>query len=106
MNCGKHNKLVNGKVEKQIVVYGRYQQQKSVLIATALYFAGRLWNDDYFKCCKTDEKFQPLLDYHESMKTYDDNEERVFKAWKESWETYNLKPEGDSILGARLCRKY
>ena len=30
----------------------------------------------------------------------------VFKAWKESWETRTLKPSGDPIFEARLCRKY
>ena len=40
------------------------------------------------------------------MKTCDDNKDIVFKAWKESSETYTLKPKGDSILEARLCRKY
>ena len=56
MKDGKRNKLGNGKVEKQTVVYGRYQQQKSVLKATSLALAGRLWNNDNFKCCKMDEK--------------------------------------------------
>ena len=73
MKGGKLNKLVNDKVEKKTVVYGRYQQHKSVLRATALASAGRLWNGDYFKCWKMDEKFQPLLDSLESMKTCDDN---------------------------------
>ena len=88
------------------MVYGIYQQQKSVLRETALALAGRLWNDDDLNCCKMDDKCQPLLDPLESMKTCDYNEERVFKAWKESWETYTLKPKGDSILEAKPCRKY
>ena len=49
-----------------------------------------------------DEKCQPLLDALESMNTCDYNGERVFKAWKESWESFTLKPNGDSILEARL----
>ena len=65
-----------------------------------------MWNDDDFKCCKMDEKFQPLLDALESINTFDDNEERVFNSWKESWETYTLKPTGDSILEAGMFSKY
>ena len=57
------------------MVYGRYQQQKSVRRATDLASADRLWNDDYFKCCNMDEKCQPLLYSLESMKTCDDHEE-------------------------------
>ena len=53
-----------------------------------------------------DDKCQTLLDALESMKTCDDNEEIVFKAWKKSLATYTLKPKGYSILEARLCRKY
>ena len=53
-----------------------------------------------------DDKCQPLLDPLESMKTCDYNKERVFKAWKESWETYTLKPKVDSILEASLSRNY
>ena len=73
MKGGKLNKLVNDKVEKQTLVYDRYQQHNSLLRATDLASAGRLWNGDYFKCWKMDEKFQPLLDSLESMKTCDDN---------------------------------
>ena len=94
MKDGKRNRLVNGHMGNQTVVYGKYQQQKSVLRATAFDLAGRLWNDDDFKCCNMDEKFQPLLDALESMKTCDDNKESFFNDWKESWETYTLKPEG------------
>ena len=43
-------------------------------------FGGKLWSDDDFKCCTMDEKCQPLLDALESMKTCDENEERVSKA--------------------------
>ena len=53
-----------------------------------------------------DEKCQPLLDTLESMKNGEEKKERVFKAWKESWETRTLKPSGDPIFEARLCRKY
>ena len=69
MKDGKRNKLGNCKVEKKKVVYGRYQQQKSVLRATALALAGRLCNDDDFKCCNMDYKYQTLLDALESIKT-------------------------------------
>ena len=77
MKDGKRNNLGNCKVEKQTVVYGKYQQQKLVPRATYLASEGRLWNDDDFKCCNMDEKFQPLLDALESIKTCDDNKERV-----------------------------
>ena len=77
-----------------------------MLIATALASTGRLWNEDDLKFCKIDEKCQPLLDALESMKTCDENKDRFLKAWKESWETCTLKPKGDSILEARICRKY
>ena len=55
MKDGKRNRLVNGHMGNQTVVYGKYQQQKSVLRATAFDLAGRLWNDDDFKCCNMDE---------------------------------------------------
>ena len=62
-------------MEKQTVVYGRHQKQKSVLRATDLSLTGRLWNDDDFKFCKMGEKCQPLLYAFQSMKTCDDHEE-------------------------------
>ena len=53
--------------------YGRYQEQKSVPIATDLALACRLWNDDDLKCFKMDEKCNPSMNAHESMNTFDDN---------------------------------
>ena len=49
-------------MENKTVVYGRYQQQKLLLRATSLASEGMLWNDDALKCCKMDDKCQPLLD--------------------------------------------
>ena len=83
MKDGKRNKLGNGKVDKQTMVYGRYQQHKSVLKATSLALAGRLWNNDDLKFFKMDEKCQPLLDTLASMQNGKEKQ-RVFKAWKES----------------------
>lgn len=47
-----------------------------------------------------------MADTLEAKKSGESNDKRIVRAWKETWEYKMLKPSGDPILEARLCRKY
>jgi hypothetical protein len=92
------------KCKQQGLVYGASQQQKARSRETKLSIAGKLWCDEDFAGCKMDLFCEEIIN---SVTATDAVvERRIFRAWREGWEKEKLGPNGNTILHARLVKKY
>ena len=101
---GQRANLGNDKAKKQVLIHGAHQQMKAQLSLKKLAAGGKLWEDDDFETCKMDAYCSEITD---SLSTAGQVQPlRIVRCWVEGWEKKKVGPEGDSILEARLIRKY
>ena len=87
MKSGQQSNIGLEKCNKQVTLYGQYQQVKAHAKAEKLSSAGKLWEDADFKSLKMDEYCKDMveaLDAHARPMG-------MFRNWQENWER---KPVG------------
>ena len=65
---------------------------------------GQVWEDEDFKVCKMDDYCSELSQGLE--KKLQDENTRIFRAWRETWEMVSPGPSGNNYLQARMVKKY
>jgi len=92
------------KTKKQVLIFAQYQQTRAQARITKLAAAGKLWEDEDFASMKMDpfcKEIKESLQGEQMQK-----EVRILRLWQERWELEKIGPNGDSILEARLTKKY
>ncbi len=100
---GQRAKLSTDKAKKSSLVYGAAMQQRARHRESKLRTAGKLWTDADFETLKLDFYCTDIV---ESVNALPKAQARIFRAWEETWEKKKVGPSGDTILEARLVRKY
>jgi hypothetical protein len=92
------------KTKKQVLI-SHYQQMHAQASMRKLSVAGKLWEDADFDSMKMDPFCREIKD---SLAAEETTEQpvRVLRLWQERWELEKLGPQGNSILEARLTKKY
>jgi hypothetical protein len=93
------------KTKKQVLIYAQYQQTRAQALMRKLSMAGKLWEDADFDSMKMDPFCQEIKDSLHATET-PEQPVRVLRLWQERWELKKVGPQGDSILEARLSKKY
>jgi hypothetical protein len=92
------------KTKKQVLIYTQYQQTRAQAQMSKLSAAGKLWEDEGFASMRMDtfcKEIKESLNVEETEQPV-----RVLRLWQERWELNKVGPQGDSILEARLTKKY
>ena len=92
------------KTEKQVLIFAQYQQTRAQAQMTKLAAAGKLWEDEDFASMKMDPFCKEIKESLQAEQT--EKEVRILRLWQERWELEKIGPNGDSILEARLTKKY
>ena len=74
------------KCKKQALICGRYPQQKAKIKYAKLSSADKLWNDEYFKCCKIKNYCKDNIYLLETSDSNACDDVMTFRAWVETWE--------------------
>jgi len=93
------------KTKKQVLIYAHYQQMRAQASMRKLSAAGKLWEDADFDSMKMDLFCREIKDSLAAKETTV-QQVRVLRLWQEKWEQEKLGPQGNSILEARLTKKY
>ena len=93
------------KAKKQVLIYAHYQQMRAQASMRKLSAAGKLWEDADFDLMKMDLFCREIKDSLAAKETTV-QQVRVLRLWQEKWEQEKLGPQGNSILEARLTKKY
>ena len=108
MKAVKSGQQVNtgmDKTKKQVLIYAHYQQMRAQASMRKLSAAGTLWEDADFDSMKMDPFCREIKDSLEAKESTV-QQVRVLRLWQEKWEQEKLGPKGNSILEARLTKKY
>jgi len=92
------------KTKKQVLIFAQYQQTRAQARITKLAAAGKLWEDEDFASMKMDLFCKEIKESLQAEQTQ--KEVRILRLWQERWELEKIGPNGDSILEARLTKKY
>ena len=63
-----------------------------------------MWEDEDFEVCQMDDYCSELN--QDLKRKLREGDTRIFRAWRETWETVPPGPTGNNYLQARMVRKY
>jgi hypothetical protein len=92
------------KTKNEALIFAQYQQTCAQARMTRLAVAGKLWDNEDFALMKMDlfcKEIKKSLQAEQNEK-----EVRILRLWQERWELEKIGPNVDSILEARLTKKY
>ena len=65
---------------------------------------GKMWEDEDFEVCQMDDYCSELN--QDLKRKLREGNTRIFRAWRETWETVPPGPTGNNYLHAKMVKKY